>query len=163
MLCYLHDDRDRVLLLRRTREPNAGLYSPIGGKLDVSSGESPHGCAVREIREEAGVPLAESEVQLLGIVSEKAYQGQAHWLIFLYEVLRPVRPQEVQRMDFHEGTLEWIRSAEVLQRPIPYTDRTIIWPLVRQHQGGFFAVHIDCSDGAPRSTVLESRPRQGRP
>ena len=28
---------------------------------------------------------------------------------------------------------------------IPETDRRVLWPLVRQHRGGFFVVHIDCT------------------
>ena len=42
VLCYVYDDDGRVLLLHRAQSPNLGMYSPIGGKLEVSIGESPH-------------------------------------------------------------------------------------------------------------------------
>ncbi len=42
VLCYLYDDAGNVLLLHRSKAPNEGMYSPIGGKLESSWGESPH-------------------------------------------------------------------------------------------------------------------------
>ena len=90
VLCYLYDADGRVLLLHRRKQPNADMYSPIGGKLEVALGEGPHECAVREIREEAGIDLPHEQVHLVGIVSERAYQQQTHWLMFLFEVTCPV-------------------------------------------------------------------------
>jgi 8-oxo-dGTP diphosphatase len=162
VLCYLYDPDGRVLLLHRARDPNAGMYSPIGGKLETAIGESPHDCAVREIREEAGVALGGEELHLTGIVAETAYDGAAHWLIFIFEVLRPVRHGEIAEMQIDEGTLEWVRGEDVDNLHIPETDRRIIWPLVHQHRGGFFTVHIDCTGGEHRWTVQESRVAPGR-
>ncbi len=157
VLCYLYDDRDHVLLLHRRKPPNQGMYSPIGGKLEVHVGEGPHECAVREIREEAGLSLRLDQVRLTGIVSERAYEGQTHWLIFLFEVLRPVARDEVEAMDFDEGRLEWIDINRVQDLAIPETDALFMWPLVREHRhGGFFAVHIDCSVQPMAWTITES-------
>ena len=158
VLCYLYDEDGRLLMLHRNKMPNQGMYSPIGGKLEVDEGESPHHCAVREIEEEAGVRLEPDQVRLCGIVSETAYEGRTHWLIFLFEVTRPVRPEEVAVMSMDEGELEWIPADEVEHRDIPETDRRIMWPLARSHHGGFFMVHIDCSDGTVRWTLQESVP-----
>ncbi len=156
VLCYLRDEQGCVLLLHRRQNPNLGMYSPIGGKLETSSGEGPHDCAVREIREETGITIDVTELRLLGIVSERAYQAEAHWLIFLFEVTRPIRRTEMKWMDFEEGTLEWKRPQDVADLPIPRTDRDIMWPLVQSHRGGFFAVHIDWSDTDLTWTVHES-------
>jgi 8-oxo-dGTP diphosphatase len=156
VLCYLWDDRGRLLLLHRRKNPNRGMYSPIGGKLEVAVGESPHDCAVREIREEAGIELATADLGLLGLVSETAYEGQTHWLIFLFEVTRTVRPEEVVDMHMDEGHLEWVPVEEVEGLDIPETDRTVMWPLVQAHRGGFFAVHIDCTGGRLEWEVRES-------
>jgi 8-oxo-dGTP diphosphatase len=145
VLCYLYDGRGRVLLLHRRKEPNVDMYSPIGGKLEVAEGEGPHQCALREISEEADLRLRDEEIRLCGIVSEKAYQGQTHWLIFLFEVTRPVQPEEIPWEDFEEGRLEWVRIEDVASLPIPETDRQVMWPSVQAHRGGFFMVHIDCS------------------
>jgi 8-oxo-dGTP diphosphatase len=160
VLCYLYDEEGRVLLLHRRKAPNAGMYSPIGGKLEVSEGESPHDCALREIREEAGLRLGPGDIHLCGIVAERAYEGRTHWLIFLFEVLRPIRAGEIRDMMIDEGSLEWVSAAEVPQREIPYTDRHIMWPLVQQNRGGFFAVFIDCSGPQVTWAVQETRSRR---
>ncbi len=140
VLCYLFDADQRLLMLHRRRPPNADLYSPIGGKLDQESGESPGACAAREIREEANIDVSLHDLRLAGIVSETAYQG-THWLMFLYEVTRPV---QVDPTTFCEGRLEWHRRDEIAQLPIPETDRQIIWPLFWKYRHGFFAAHINC-------------------
>lgn len=148
-LCDLRDDKGRVLLLRRLREPNRGLCSPIGGKLDMTTGESPAQCAQREIREEAGLDIPIDRLHLLGLISEAAYEGRGHWLLFYYRVLGPVW---VPPHDMPEGRLEWFHPEQIEGLPLPDTDRRIIWPLVRSHEKGgpgggpgFFTVHIDCS------------------
>ena len=38
VLCYLEDLDGRLLMLHRRKEPNAGMHSPIGGKLEISIG-----------------------------------------------------------------------------------------------------------------------------
>jgi 8-oxo-dGTP diphosphatase len=145
VLCYLYDDAGRVLLLHRLRDPNAGLYSPIGGKLEVERGESPHDCAVREIHEEAGVKLTVDDIRMCGVVAETAYAGEAHWLLFLYEVSNAVSPDAIASMEIDEGRLEWVAVDRVEELEIPETDRRVIWPLVCEHRGGFFVVHVDSS------------------
>ena len=145
VLCYLYDGDGCLLMLHRRKQPNAGMYSPVGGKLEMTEGEGPHECAVREIFEEAGLQVDLHDIRLIGIVSERAYEGQTHWLIFLFEVLRPIGREEVHTMDFEEGRLEWVDVHRVHELPIPETDRKFMWPLVQEHRGGFFMVHIDCT------------------
>jgi 8-oxo-dGTP diphosphatase len=159
VLCYLYDADGRVLLLHRRKAPNAGMYSPIGGKLEVALGEGPHDCAIREIQEEAGIRLRHQDVHLTGIVSERAYENQTHWLMFLFEVTRPIAPDEIANMDFDEGTMEWIEPDRVPDLGIPDTDRLVMWPMVQQHRGGFFMVHIDCRTDPFTWDLQESRPR----
>lgn len=158
VLCYLYDADGRVLMLHRRKSPNAGMYSPIGGKLEVGIGEGPHECAVREIHEEAGISLAREDVHMSGIVSEAAYQNETHWLIFLFEVTRPIDPSEIEHMDFDEGALEWVDPARVLDLNIPATDREVMWPMVQRHRGGFFVAHIDCSKTPFDWKLEESKP-----
>ena len=142
VLCYLFDEAGRVLLLHRRKPPNRDLYSPVGGKLDRSSGESPTRCAVREIAEETGLSVGVERLHLTGIVSEAGYEGRSHWMMFLYEVLGAVR---VTRESFDEGRLEWHAVEDAMGLPIPETDRLVIWPLFNKYRGGFFAAHIDCT------------------
>jgi len=153
-LCDLRDAQGRVLLLRRLKAPNQGLCSPIGGKLDMTVGESPARCAQREIEEEAGIHVPIERLHLLGLISEAGYEAKGHWLLFYYRVMGAV---EVPEQDMREGRLEWHHEREIESLPLPDTDRQIIWPLVREHETlgpggkpGFFAVHIDCT--GPRMT-----------
>lgn len=147
VLCYLFDPHGRVLLLHRRKPPNRDLYSPVGGKLDLASGESPTACALREVREEVGLDLAADRLHLTGIVSEAGFDDAMHWLMFLYEVTGPVR---VERTSFDEGTLEWFERQRIDDLPIPDTDRRVIWPLFWRYRGGFFAAHLRCHGGEVR-------------
>jgi 8-oxo-dGTP diphosphatase len=144
VLAYLFDAEGRVLLLHRAKPPNHELYSPPGGKLEQAQGESPTACAVREIAEETGVEVAPEALHLTGIVSEQAYGGEVHWLMFLYEVVHPV---SVPAGGFREGTLEWHNPSELVNLPMPDTDRHVIWPLFWRYRGRFFMAHIDCRAG----------------
>ena len=158
VLCYLWDADGRLLMLHRRKPPNVDMYSPVGGKLEISRGESPHECAVREVHEETGLRLADDEMRLLGMVSERAYQGEMHWLIFLFECVRPVAHAEIAHAEFDEGRLEWVPFEQVGTKNIPWTDREILWPAVRKHRGGgFFMTHIDCSAKPPVHSMPESR------
>ncbi len=163
VLCYLWDtspsDDDNLLMLHRAKPPNDDMYSPIGGKVEISVGESPHQCAIREIEEEAGLSFPPEQVRLMGVVAETGYQDEMHWLLFLFEVRRSVSPKEIDRVEFEEGRLEWIPSKKLEEFNIPRTDREIIWPLVKSHRdGGFFMVDVDCRDGRMDATMVEDRP-----
>ncbi|MCC7145218.1 MAG: NUDIX domain-containing protein [Phycisphaeraceae bacterium] len=144
VLCYLFDSHGRVLLLHRRKPPNQDLYSPIGGKLEQSVGESPTACALREIHEEVGLQLSATDLHLTGIVSESGYEDQCHWLMFLYEVRHPV---SVPAATFDEGVLEWHDPDALDRLPIPQTDKQVIWPLFWRFRGRFFAAHIHCQGG----------------
>lgn len=170
-LCDLRDEYGRILLLDRVRSPNKGLCSPIGGKLDLHTGESPAQCAQREIHEEAGIHVPIDRLHLGGLISEAAFEGQGHWLMFYYRVLGPVR---VNAVEIPEGRLRWHEPDQIDSLPVPQTDREIIWPLIRQcdsPQGsddlpGFFAVHIDCTSKPLRWEVEQielSSPHTPRP
>lgn len=155
VLCYLYDAQGRTLLLHRNKMPNRGLYSPIGGKLEVRLGESPTAAAVREIKEETGLDIPAERLRLTGIVSETAYQHETHWLIFLYDVIGPV---DLEPHDMKEGRLDWHDEEQIADLPMPETDQRIIWPLRQAHAGGFFMVHIDCQGDDLVWRVEQSRP-----
>jgi 8-oxo-dGTP diphosphatase len=83
VLVFLEDISGRHLLMLRAKPPNQGIWSPIGGKLETATGESPHECAVRETREETRHEVTTADLHLFGMIAEKAYEGQSHWLLFL--------------------------------------------------------------------------------
>ncbi len=139
-------------MLERLRAPNAGLWSPFGGKLDVAHGESPHQCAARETLEEVGVSFQPRDFHLTGMISEAGYEGKTHWLMFMFE-LRP----KLQTLPppGPEGRFEFVPLDEVCRRPIPQTDREVLWPLFQKHRGGFFAVSIQCGKDEVFSWKIE--------
>jgi 8-oxo-dGTP diphosphatase len=166
-LVYIFDPHGNTLLLHRKKAPNQGLYSPIGGKLERATGESPYQCALREIHEEIGVALDYSDIRLCGMVAEKAYEGSTHWLMFCFEITRAV---SLTQMEIPEGQLEWVPIAEVQHRPIPESDRKAIWPMMLRHsqqilkQQGLpvtpevFSLYLDCSVPGAMQVVQEHPP-----
>ncbi len=133
------------MLLERAQEPNLGLWSPCGGKLDIAAGESPYACACREAAEEVGLRLSVSDLHLTGLVSEHGYQGQSHWLMFLFEV----KPRLTKLPPAHrEGRFQFFRREALTGLSLPQTDRESIWPWFWEHRGRFFAAHCHCyADG----------------
>ena len=156
-LLYCFNQQDEVLLLERTQEPNRGLWSPCGGKLDTAVGESPYACACREAREELGVAVHPRELHLTGLVSEHGYEGQAHWLMFLFEVKPRLKaPPPGHR----EGVFKFFSRAELAGVKMPQTDLEQIWPLFWKHRGGFFSAHCHCQfAGRNVWTIEESSPK----
>jgi 8-oxo-dGTP diphosphatase len=160
-LLYCFSVRDEVLLLERAQEPNRGLWSPPGGKLHTESGESPFACACREAQEELGLKLTPGDLHLTGLVSEHGYEGQAHWLMFLFEI----RPRLNSLPSPHrEGRFAFFAPDQLPALKLPQTDREQVWPLFWRHRGGFFAAHCHChSNGSNEWTVEASHPCEQPP
>jgi len=151
-LLYVFNERDEVLLLERAQEPNRGLWSPGGGKLKMHLGESPFACACREAQEEIGMHLTPADLHLAGLISEHGYQGQTHWLMFLFEVkvkLSTLPPPMA------EGRFEFFRREQLAALSIPQTDREQIWPWFWHYRGGFFAAHCHCHPDGRNDWKLE--------
>ena len=162
-LLYCFNEQDEVLLLERAQEPNRGLWSPPGGKLHTDVGESPYACACREADEELGLQLNATALHLTGIVSEHGYAGQAHWLMFLFEV----RPKLQNLPPVHrEGRFAFFAPDALASLQLPQTDRETIWPLFWRYRGGFFAAHCHChpdgrNDWTMEETILPG-PKSGQ-
>ncbi|MFO1476650.1 MAG: NUDIX domain-containing protein [Verrucomicrobiota bacterium] len=151
-LLYAFNERDEILMLERTREPNLGHWSPPGGKLKIATGESPYACACREAGEELGIALQPSDLHLTGLVSEHGYLGRNHWLMFLFEV----RPRLTQLPAPHpEGRFGFFSRAALDTLKRPQTDVESLWPWFWRHRGGFFAAHCHCHDDGRNDWTLE--------
>ncbi len=160
-LLYAFNAADEVLLLHRAQEPNRGLWSPCGGKLKTELGESPYACAIREAHEEIGLVLQPSDLHLNGIISEHGYEGQAHWLMFLFEIKPKLttRPPPIS-----EGSFQFFPRAVLATLSLPQTDREQVWPLFWRYRGGFFAAHCHCFPDRRNEWTMEetgSPPRIG--
>jgi 8-oxo-dGTP diphosphatase len=154
-LLYCFNERDEVLLMERAQEPNLGLWSPCGGKLHTDEGESPYACACREAHEELGLSIKPTDLHLTGIVSEHGFQGQSHWLMFLFEVTTKLTKLPPAH---REGLFAFFSRDKLPDLKVPQTDHEQIWPWFWEHRGGFFAAHCHCNmDGKNTWTLEESR------
>ena len=152
VLIYLRDEAGRLLLIHRNKSPNKGLWSCIGGKLDMGCGESPFEAAIREVREETGLNLAGKDLHLFGMISEKNYEGDTHWLMFLFNCRKPLN---FAPPDIAEGKFAFHAPEAIAALPVPETDRQILWPLYFQQRDGFTAMRADCSPAKPLEAVAE--------
>ena len=151
-LLFVFSPQDEVLLLKRRQQPNLGLWSPCGGKVRTDFGESPYACACREAGEEMGMDLGPRDLHLNGLVSEHGYEGQAHWLMFLFEV----RPRLKRTpAPIREGEFRFFARSALKRLPLPITDRKRIWPLFWRYRGGFFAAHCHCHSHRRQDWTLE--------
>ncbi|MBI4622230.1 MAG: NUDIX domain-containing protein [Verrucomicrobia bacterium] len=152
VLVFLENAAGEQLLMLRAKPPNLGVWSPIGGKLETAIGESPFECAVRETREEAGLQVAAADVHLFAMIAEKAYEGHAHWLMFLFRCRRPVPalPPAIS-----EGRFAFFSRAAIDALPIPETDRAALWPIYDRYRDRFVALKADCAPGNPVRVEIE--------
>ncbi len=152
VLVFLENAAGQHLLLLRAKPPNLGVWSPVGGKLETATGESPFECAAREAREETGLVVAPADLHLFALIAEKAYEGEAHWLLFLFRCRRPVPGLPA---DFAEGKFGFFSRADIDRLPIPETDRTALWPTYDDYRDRFVALRADCAPGHPVRVAVE--------
>ena len=96
--------------------------------------------------------LTPADLHLAGLISEHGYQGQTHWLMFLFEVkvkLSTLPPPMA------EGRFEFFRREQLAALSIPQTDREQIWPWFWHYRGGFFAAHCHCHPDGRNDWQLE--------
>jgi 8-oxo-dGTP diphosphatase len=115
---------DEVLLHKRVRPPNLGLWVAPGGKLEPT--ESPTECAVREMREETGLEL--EDPVLRGVMVEVSPRPDYQWVTFIHAATRwtgELAPAA------GIGEFRWVRIPEVFALPIPPTDAIFFARVVR--------------------------------
>lgn len=153
-LLFAKDLRSRLLLLQRKKTPNQGLWSPPGGKLEMSVGESPVECAIREAQEELDLLLAEEDLQLFGYVSEKNYEGNGHWLMFLFDIIPAINeiPKEI-----NEGHFNFFDRSSIDNLQIPSTDSKLVWPFYDKRKDGFWGIRANFGSKSTKIKV-EARP-----
>ena len=152
VLVFLENAVGEHLLLLRAKPPNLGVWSPIGGKLETAIGESPFECAVRETHEETGHVVTTADLHLFAMIAEKAYEGQAHWLMFLFRCKKPLAAQPP---DIGEGKFGFFSRAQIETIPLPETDRTALWPIYDKYRDRFVALKADCAPGKPVRVEIE--------
>lgn len=145
VLVFVRDSFGRHLLIERRKEPNKNLCSPIGGKLEMSLGESPFECAIRETYEEIGLQISEADLHLFSMISEKSYEGGSHWLMFLFDCKKRIDnlPEKIS-----EGAFRLVDEADIFSGKIriPDTDRLLLWDIWKKcHNSGMTILRADCA------------------
>ena len=143
-LIYLKNTDGEHLLMRRNKAPNKGLWSPIGGKLEMPTGESPYEAAVREVFEEVGLEIVPSDLHLFSMIAEKNYEDRCHWLMFLFDCRKPV-PTLPPPID--EGSFAFFKDSDIDSLDIPETDRSQLWRIYFKSREDFVALRADCHSG----------------
>ncbi|OHE72725.1 MAG: NUDIX hydrolase [Verrucomicrobia bacterium GWC2_42_7] len=142
-------------MMKRKRNPNKGLWIVIGGKLETHLGESAYECAVRESKEEANFSIQPTDLHLFSVISEKAFGSSEHWLLFLFNCLKPIDhlPDNIE-----EGEFAFYSREEINTLPIPQTDNQSIWPYFDKYQNAFVAMKIDHSAQGMKFVIEEANP-----
>ncbi|MBQ6705316.1 MAG: NUDIX hydrolase [Opitutales bacterium] len=153
VLIFIRDGNGKFLMIQRRKAPNKGCWSPVGGKLEMALGESPFECACREASEETGMRISAPDLHLFGMVSERSYEGSGHWLMFLFECLKPIGalPPEID-----EGQFAFFSREEIDSAAIPPSDRTLVWPVYDSHHRSFLAYRAQCGNGDAQRIDEES-------
>ena len=139
---------DDVLVMRRNKAPNLGLWIAPGGKVEL--GESPYETARREMLEETG--LAVEDLQMRGFCTEVSPSPDWHWLLFIF-VTRTFSGE--LRPDLREGELAWLSVESYLNDvPIPQAD-AIFAPRVLEMEDGLFQAKFVYDDALKLVTWTE--------
>jgi 8-oxo-dGTP diphosphatase len=131
-------DGDRVLLQRRRRPPNEGLYNAPGGKVEPD--EDPYEACLREVREETGLVLPHARLRALLTVIARDTGTQ--WLLFTFVADRP--PDQAEPASDDEGELRWVRLSDVPSLPV-VSDIPVILPYLWSAEPGVLMAKIDCA------------------
>lgn len=141
-LLYITNEKGEYLLMERLKNPNKGLMSPAGGKLDEKIAETPSACAVREAFEECAMRTDESDWELAGIVTERDYPHVGNIMLFLMRYKKHVNELPP---DCNEGSFHFIAPEEFITHKIPDTDRKFLWNKIL-NSSEMFEMTLDCSN-----------------
>jgi 8-oxo-dGTP diphosphatase len=155
VLVFIENAVGELLLMLRAKQPNLGVWSPIGGKLEMATGESPFECAVRETAEETGLIVTPEDLHLFAMIAEKAYQGDTHWLMFLFLCRKPISGLPP---DIKEGGFAFFTRQQINDLPIPETDKAALWPIFDQYRDRFVSLRADCTVSPIKITVEQITP-----
>jgi len=152
VLVFIKNPQGQQLLLLRKKSPNKGVWSPVGGKLEMDLGESPFECAIRETQEEVNLAVTEKDLHLFCMIAEKSYEASGHWLMFLFDCRRPLKnlPGAID-----EGEFAFYSRDEIDGLLLPETDRQALWPIYDKYKDTFVSLRANCHPANELEIVIE--------
>jgi mutator protein MutT len=102
---FIQREDGRILLIRRAKDPGAGLLAPPGGFIDI--GERAESAVHREVQEEVGLRITALEF-LCSQPNEYAFGGVTYPVLDLFFTAQALEteascdPEEVQDLEWHE-------------------------------------------------------------
>lgn len=120
-----------LLLVKRGRGPNAGLWAVPGGKVDF--GESIQEAALRELREETGIEAVLERVVWVGDAMGPGNPPAWHYTLVDYQAR--MIGGTLHAADDAE-LAAWVPLDQVLDLPVTPTMPDLVAVLLKAHQGG---------------------------
>lgn len=100
-VCFIVDRKNnKVLLIKRNREPMQAMYTGVGGK--TLPEESPFDSCIREAKEETGLDI--SGVRLRGVIKTILDGDDSSWILWVYTA----GGYRGEMAKCSEGELEWV-------------------------------------------------------
>ncbi len=127
---------EAVLMLRKARGHQMGMWNGLGGKAEP--GEMPEACAVREVREEAGLEV--TDLRYRGLIVFPRFDGLNDWYVWVYLASADGTP-----VSGDEGEVAWVDRADLADLDLHEGDRTFL-PWLWQRELTFSA-RFDYEDG----------------
>jgi ADP-ribose pyrophosphatase YjhB (NUDIX family) len=104
---FIQRDDESILLIRRAKDPGAGLLAPPGGFIDI--GERAESAVHREILEEVGIRICGLKF-LCSQPNEYFFDGVTYPVLDLFFTAQPLEtegnydPEEVHAVEWHPAT-----------------------------------------------------------
>lgn len=125
----------QILLMRRNKQPNLGLWVAPGGKIEIH--ESPYECAVRELYEETGLSVCEMSLRgMVTLVIPTIKQPILHFLYLVTSFTGEIKGEE------REGTLQWWPVGEIEQIEMPPANRKFLPEILNGSQTFYQAKYV---------------------
>ncbi|MAT57678.1 MAG: DNA mismatch repair protein MutT [Ignavibacteriae bacterium] len=145
-LCYVTKENKTLMLYRNKKQNDyhEGKWNGLGGKFEI--GETPEECAVRELKEEAGLTV--KSLKLKGFITFPLFDGKEDWYVFLFVIDK----FDGDLIDSPEGKLEWIDNNKLLELNLWDGDKIFI-PWLFQEK--FFSAKFNYEKGEYKDYSVE--------